>query len=76
MTENDGWLPIETAPDGEWIIGKLAGSDRPPAFVGKKYDDPFHRDGDEPHLALIDPWSGKWKVVIAWMPLPSEQEDK
>ena len=64
------WQPIETAPEDVWIVGRLDGSARAPAFIGKKYDDPFGRESATPHLALVDEWTGRWKVVTGWMPLP------
>ena len=64
------WQPIDSAPEDKWIVGKLEGNARAPAFVGKKYDERFPRDSGEPRLALIDEWTGRWKLVSAWMPLP------
>ena len=66
------WQPIETLPDNRWVIGKLEGEGRAPAFVGKKYELAERAWG---RAALIDEWSGKWKEVSAWMPLPAGPEE-
>ena len=63
------WRPIETAPAvGTWCVGRTEGEGRAPAFVGKVYDNPF--PDLQGKLCLIDVWTGKWKVVTGWMPLP------
>ena len=67
MGKHPEWQPIETAPPpNTWVVGRLDGEGCAPAFVGQVYKNPFHAEG----LSLIDGWTGKWKQVTAWMPLP------
>lgn len=59
---SDEWQPIETLPKNEWVLGlRPEGEGYAPAFVGKSYD---IRPG-----ALLNGWSGKWAMCIAWRPL-------
>lgn len=68
------WMPIDSAPQGVWLIGrKPEGWHGAPLFIGQVYK---MRPG-----ALLNPETGKWCACTHWwsfdgepMPPPPEQE--
>lgn len=58
------WLPIESAPRDEWLVGlRPQGDGYSPFFIGKKYD--------MRQNALLNPWTGRWAVCTHWLRLPN-----
>jgi hypothetical protein len=60
-----GWQPIADLADDAYVLGFYPREDgciERCYFLGRRYD---IREN-----ALINEWTGRWRVVSHWMPLP------